>query len=557
MSSRVSIVALLALVACGPKAEEVDSGRALFTDRAADLGIDFQHETGAAGQLYMPETTGAGVALFDYDGDGDLDLYLVQSGMLEGSSDLQDRLYRNDLSAGEEWRFVDVTRGAAIQAVGYGQGVAIGDVDNDGLPDLFLANLGADQLWVNQGDGTFRDATGTSGLGDEGWGTSAVFFDFDRDGWQDLFVTRYLVWTVASHKDCRFQTGLLDYCKPASYAPTIDLLYRNLGDGKFALFGRRELGSLRTNGLGVVVADLNADRWLDIYVANDQLPNALWLNEEGLGFREEALLSGVAVNREGMAEASMGLVAEDLDNDGRIDLFMTHLDGETNTFFRNRGDGIFDDDSQTVGLAAPSLARTAFGVGAIDFDNDSWLDLVMTTGAVHVDLDQQSRGEALPLQQTDQMFRNVRGGFSEMSSSAGTDFVIPAVGRGLAVGDLDNDGDADVVINNAQGRPRVLINSTGQDGRWIGVQLQPAVLRLAEEGTPVSRGLDNDRRQVRWTRRGGSFLSSHDDRILFGLGKSSGQDEVRVDWPHRGSQAWRGLRAGLYYTLSAGAGDRP
>jgi len=522
-----------------------------------DLGVDFRHQSGASGHLYMPETYGSGVALIDYDGDGDLDIYLVQGGWLDQASAVKDRLFRNDLSEDGSWRFVDVTEESGLSATSYGQGVAIGDVNNDGLLDVFLANLGPDELWVNRGDGTFMDETRVSGLGDDGWATSAVFFDFDRDGWQDLFVTRYLVWSVAGHKECRFQTGLLDYCKPASYSPTVDVLYRNLGEGRFESFDSPEIGSLRTNGLGVVAADLNEDGWLDLFVANDQLPNALWLNDGGTRFHEDALLAGVAINNEGMAEASMGIVAEDLDHDGRADLFTTHLDGETNTFYKSRGDGLFDDETMTAGLATPSLLRTAFGVGALDYDNDSWLDLVMTTGAVHVDIEQQRTGEPLPLKQADQFYRNEMGRFAEISGEVGSDFSIPSVGRGLAIGDLDNDGDSDVVINNAHDRPRILINLVGQDHGWMGLALREESGMVAAEGTSVSLISNDGSRRVRWVRRGSSYLSAHDDRVRFGLAGAGGRTGVQVDWPRNGSTRWVGVSPGSYLNLVPGLENRP
>ena len=545
----------LNLASCSRKVEEPAKPLPEFVDRAADLGVEFQHQSGASGGLFMPETTGSGVALFDYDGDGDLDIYLVQGGWLDKPSNVEDRLFRNDLAATGEWRFEDVTLASGISARRYGQGIAIGDANNDGWLDIFLANFGADELWINSGDGTFIDQTTEAGLGDEGWATSAVFFDFDRDGWQDLFVTRYLVWSVASHKDCRFQTGLLDYCKPASYTPTVDILYRNLGEGHYEKFAEPAFGSLRTNGLGVVAADLNEDRWLDLYVANDQLANVLWLNESGSGFHDDALLAGVAVNREGMAEASMGVVAEDLDNDGLVDLFMTHLDGETNTLFRNRGDGLFDDETKTVGLATASLPRTAFGVGALDYDLDSWMDLVMATGGVHVDIAQHEAGEVLPLLQSDQFYRNDRGRFSELSAEMGDDFLTLSVGRGLAIGDLDNDGDDDVVINNAQGLARILINQRNQGADWIGLAARKPAGRSVSEGTRVTLGPAEAPSRTRWIRRGSSYLSSGDARVRFGLAGQVTPQTVTVDWLDGRSGRGERVPAGSYFLVEPGTED--
>ena len=404
------LAGLLVIGACG-RATEVSKIQPapaveLFVNRASDLGIHFQHESGATGNLYMPETTGAGVGVFDYDRDGDLDIYFVQGGSLGVASGAHDQIYRNDLTSNGSWKFVDVTDSSGVLASEYGQGIAIGDVDNDGLEDIFLANFGRDQIWLNNGDGSFRQVTKQSGLGDSDWASSAVFFDIDRDGWQDLFVTRYLHYSTATHKDCFFTTGTPDYCKPGSYTPKSDLLYRNTGNGRFEAMTEPVLTGTRRNGLGVIAADLNQDGWVDLYVANDQMPNTLWINKNGEAFEDQALVAGVALHSHGMAEASMGVVAVDLDNNGLQDLFMTHLSGETNTFYRNLGNGLFEDQTRPVGLAVPSVQWTSFGVAAIDFDNDSNLDLAIANGAVHVDQEQARAGEALPLKQPDQLFRN-------------------------------------------------------------------------------------------------------------------------------------------------------
>jgi hypothetical protein len=497
----------------------------------------------------MPETTGSGVALFDYDNDGDLDIYLVQGGTLTGGNQAKDQLFRNDLAAHGGWHFVDTTDPSRISGIHYGQGVAVADVNNDGFEDLFLANFGPDQLWINRGDGSFEPGEHSSELADTGWATSAVFFDYDSDGAQDLFVTRYLRYSVASHKDCFFTTGAPDYCKPGSYTPVTDLLYRNVGHGRFQKIADIDIDRARGNGLGVVAADLNEDGWLDLYVANDQMPNVLWINRGDGLFEDQALLAGVALNSSGMAEASMGVVAADFDNDGKQDLFMTHIDGETNTLFRNLGNGLFEDQTRRFGLAAPSVPRTSFGVAAIDYDLDGILDLAIANGAVHIDLSQLQAGSALPLAQADQLLHGQDNEYVDVSQSAGPRFVEPAVGRGLASGDLDNDGDSDLVVNNAHGPARILLTETPTASNWIGFNVEGPMSRAAEEGVRIEIELGADTRRVGWVQRGGSYLSSSDSRVIFGLGADHQVLSATVTWPGGTTRRWRQLAGKRYYTL--------
>lgn len=521
----------------------------IFSERATALGIEFQHESGATGRLFMPETTGSGVALFDYDNDGDLDIYLVQGGSITGENQARDQLFRNDLAEHSTWKFVDVTDSSGITATEYGQGIAVADVNNDGFDDIFLANFGQDQLWINSGDGRYRLSTGPGAPDDSGWAASAVFFDYDSDGAQDLFVTRYLRYSIASHKDCFFATGAPDYCKPGSYTPVTDLLYRNVGQGRFQKITGTDIDRIRGNGLGVVAADLNEDGRLDLYVANDQMPNVLWINRGDGLFEDQALLAGVALNSFGMAEASMGVVAADFDTDGKQDLFMTHIDGETNTLFRNLGDGLFEDQTRRFGLAAPSVPRTSFGVAAIDYDLDGLLDLAIVNGAVHIDLDQLQEGSALPLAQADQLLHGQGDAYVDVSPMGGARFIEPAVGRGLASGDLDNDGDPDLVVNNAHGAAKLFVAEAPAASNWIGFKVEGQMSRAAEEGVRVEIELGPDNRRVGWVQRGGSYLSAGDSRVMFGLGDHPQILSVTVTWPGGTKRRWGRLVGRRYYTL--------
>ncbi len=410
----------------------------IFTDMAGRLGVDFVHFNGMSGEYYMAEINGAGCALFDYDGDGDLDVYLVQGNMLgEGKTladarfppqhllPLRDRLYRNDLAVSADGQrklgFTDVTEQSGQPAVGYGFGVAAGDVNNDGWLDLYLTNFGSNQLLVNNGDGTFRDATRESGTDDKRWSVPAAFLDYDRDGWLDLFVGNYVEFTYKLHKICRTAAGERDYCGPAAYQRVTDRLFRNRGDGTFEDVSiRSRIQSVPSKSLGVVTADFNGDGWIDIYVANDLVENQMWISQGDGTFSDEALLAGSAVNAEGRPEASMGVDAADFDGDGDEDLFMTHLVAETNTLYLNNGSGMFEDASIQSGVGVASWSHTGWGTLWFDYDNDGWLDLLIANGAVRAIEELEQKGDPYPFHEPNQLLRNLGNGrFEEVTGRAG------------------------------------------------------------------------------------------------------------------------------------------
>ena len=505
------------------------AGADLFVDAAEQTGLRFEHSAGARGDFHIPEIMGSGVALLDYDNDGDLDVFL-----LGGAA--PDRLFRNRLSEDGRLRFEDVTESAGLLAsVHHGMGVAVADVDNDGDLDLFISRFGPDQLLLNQGDGTFRDAEsgsgpGGAGLGDPGFGASAAFLDYDGDGLLDLFVTRYNGFTVAGNKECRGPTGVRDYCSPLEYPPLPDRLYRNLGGGRFedvtALAG---VDQAFGNGLGVVTADLNADGRPDIYVANDKTANQLWLNQGDGRFVDDALAAGAAYNQDGMAEAGMGVTAGDYDGDGDLDLFVTHIRGESSTLYRNDGAGGFEDVTAVEGLAAPSLAATGFGVLWLDYDNDGRLDVLAVNG--HVTRPDAASRERFPYGQPNQLFRNTGRGFVDVTAQAGAALRRAGVSRGAAFGDLDNDGAIDVVINDADGPAQLLLNQASAGRRWLLVRL------LTEDGKRDAYGARAKLMRAGavplWRQVGtdGSYLSANDPRLHFGLGDADAVEALEVIWP--------------------------
>ena len=417
---RSAALALAALLAASGAAAQPP-----FIDRAAESGLDFVHFNGMSGRKYILEVSGSGAALLDYDNDGDLDAYLVQ-GALAGPGveladaifpppadrPLGDRLFRNDSAPGPDGsmvlRFVDVTEASGIVAEGYGMGVAVGDYDNNGYADLYLANFGSNQLLRNRGDGTFEDVTEAAAADDPRWTVPAAFVDYDRDGWLDLFMANYVDFTYARHTVCSLPTGVPDYCSPLAYRPVGDRLLRNRGDGTFEDVTRRSgIDDAFGNGLGVVTADFNGDGWPDIYVANDMMANQMWINQGDGTFVDEGLLAGSALNEEGEAEASMGVVVGDVDADGDLDLFMTHLAGETNTLYLSDGAGGYTDGTRRSGLGRASWEYTAFGTAWLDLENDGWLDLIIANGAVSTIETLASAGEIYPLHQPNQLFRNL------------------------------------------------------------------------------------------------------------------------------------------------------
>jgi hypothetical protein len=577
----IGVLALLLLAGCGgnpsdhsgpnsTSAGEVD----WFSDRGKDAGIDFVHVNGMSGQFYMTEIMAPGVALFDYDNDGDLDIYLVQgSGFrvqgsgsrfrVQGSEADQDsrftgRLYRNDLEVRpdgtRQLHFTDVTDQSGIVSRDYGMGVAAGDFNNDGCVDLYLTNFGRNQMFRNNCDGTFSDVSKTSGTDSVGWSVSAAFVDIDRDGWLDLYVGNYLRYSLEGNTPCYSPFGALGYCTPRSYEALPGRLFRNRRNGTFVdVTAQSRVGSEFGPGLGVSTADFNGDGWMDIYVANDGAENQLWLNQHNGTFKNDALLAGVALPITGKAEGSMGVDAGDFDNDGDEDLVMTELAGEGTNLYVNNGAGTFEDRGSASGLEAITLPYTGFGTAWFDFDNDGWLDLLAVNGTVQIIEALRQAHDPFPLHQRRLLLRNLGNGrFENVTDRAGMAFRASEVGRGAAFGDIDNDGDIDVVVANNNGPTRLLVNNVGNRAHWIG-------LRLVGEGGRDMLGarveiVRNAGSLWRRVRSDGSYASANDPRVLVGLGNSTEPVRLRVRWPDGRLEERGDLAIDRYSTVKEGSG---
>ena len=542
-----------------------------FVEQAAAAGIDFVHFNGMSGEYYYPEIMAPGVGLFDFDNDGDLDLYLVQSQMLgKGKTikdalfppkgPLKDRLYRNDLTVGADGKrtlhFTDVTEQAGINIQTYGMGVAAADVDNDGFVDIYRTGLTEGVLLHNNGNGTFTDITAKSGTANKGgWGVSAAFVDIDRDGWLDLFVGNYLLYSVEGDIDCLSVTGQHDYCPPNSYRPQPSKLYRNKGDGTFVDITKTALvGGAYGPALGVSTADFNNDGWMDIYVGNDGMPNQLWINQKNGTFKDMAFLNGAAVNGQGNSEASMGVDAGDYDNDGDEDIFITNWLAQMNILYQNQGNAVFEDRKAASGLGAPSLAKTGFGTAWLDFDNDSWLDLMTLNGSVSMIEAQARAKDPFPLKMLNQLFRNLGNGrFEDVSARGGEPFKLLDVSRGAAFGDIDNDGDEDVVVGTANGPTRLFINNVGNKNHWLGLRLI-GVGGRDMIGARVSIVRPAGPTIWRRSRSDGSYASANDPRVLVGLGTSTAAVTVRVQWPDGKMEEWADQAIDRWTTLKQGSG---
>lgn len=529
-----------------PSETHQDSPTPWFEDLAAEAGVDFVHVRAMPQRNWLPEIMSGGAAWLDYDNDGDPDLYLVQGGRLDPGDGPPpgNRLYRND-----NGRFEDVTEASGTGHRAYGMGAAAGDYDRDGDIDLYISNVGPNVLFRNEGDGTFSDVSAAQGVDHPGWGASSSWLDYDLDGDLDLFVTNYVNWTPAQELECFSAEAQPDYCHPRHFnAPAADVLYRNDG-GRFTDVSESAgIWQARGYGLGVVAGDLNGNGWTDLYVANDGMPNQLWINGGDGRFTDRALISGTAVNLSGAAEAGMGIAMADLENDGDLDLFLTHLRGETNTLYLNEG-GVFEDVTATTGLAAASVAFTGFGTGFADFDNDGHLDLYVGNGRV-------GRRPPLetPFSEPNHLFRGLGGTrFEPVTPGGGTAIQSIDNTRAVAFADYDRDGGVDAVVVNNGGQARLLHNVVGPENGWLALEVLDAD-GLEALGARVAVAAGGD---VQWrtVNRSGSYLASNSGVLHFGLGDATRIDEVRVYWTDGSETDYGSLPARARYSLRQGESD--
>jgi hypothetical protein len=573
-----ALLCALGLSACGPadkaapaaleaSGPERLAGRPAFVEVAHQSGVSFQHINGMNGNFFYAEVIGSGVALFDFDNDGRLDMLVLQGVPLAPgaapsapAAGCTARLYHNDLVVGADGKrtlqFSDVTQASRLCSHGYGMGVAVGDIDNDGCPDVFITHFGApNQLFHNNCNGTFTDVTKKAGVGGDGrWGASATFFDFDRDGFLDLYVANYVDYKVEANKKCYASTSLRDYCAPSSYKSVPGILYRNLGNGTFEdVSVKSGITQAFGAGLGAMAVDLDGDGWIDLYVANDGSANQLWINQHDGRFKNEAEVRGSAVNGDGVAEAGMGVDIADFDNNGTEDIFLTHLTRERSTLFVNRGEGYFEDRSIEAGVAAPSVPFTGFGTAFLDYDNDGWLDIVAANGAVKQIETLRAAGDPFPMHQTKQLFHSLRNGrFEEASAQGGAAFQLSDVGRGLAVGDLNNDGATDFVVNNNNGPLRIFVNDFASPNPWLGLRLLTG--KRDAYGARVEVRRKGAATLWRRVRADGSYLSASDPRVLIGLGDAAAIDALLVHWPDGVTEFFPPPPLRQYTTFKEGTG---
>jgi hypothetical protein len=499
-----------------------------LTDVTRETGIDFIHSDGSSGQRYIVETVSAGLATFDYNGDGRIDILFLNGTALPGSTNAPStcRLYRNE----GNWKFTDVTKSAGLAVPCYALGVAIGDYDNDGHPDIYLNNFGTNLLFRNRGDGTFENTTARAGVADdpEHVGAGTCFLDIDGDGDLDLFVGHYVNFTFAKHHFVRFN-GHPAYVGPLNYPATTDRLFRNNGDGTFTdVSVESGIAAHRGAAMGMVCADFDQDGDTDIFVGNDEIGNALFVNDGHGHFEETGLRSGIAYDLNGQAHGTMGVECGDFDNDGRLDIFATSYQGESPVLFRNLGNGLFEDVSAAARANANMRPLVTWGCGMIDFDNDGFRDLFIAAGHLHDNVELFDTSTSYF--QQNRLLRNLgTGRFEEVTQSAGDGLAVKLSSRGAAFDDLDNDGDLDVVILNARREPTVLRNDSPRGNHWLQVQLRGTKSNRDGVGARVTV-VAGDRSWVDEVHSGRSYQSHYGSRLQFGLGKRDRVDRIEVRW---------------------------
>ena len=515
-------------------------------------GIRWVHSNGKSPEKYLPETSGAGCAFLDYDNDGWMDIYLVNSGKCDfftPNPPLRNALYKNN----RDGTFTDVTQEAGVAGGGYGQGVAVGDYDGDGFPDLYVTQYGRSILFHNNGDGTFSDVTEKAGVAAPGWASSAVWFDYDNDGRLDLFVGRFVDFSKELNKPCGIHDdGRHHYCIPKIYSPMPSWLFHNNGDGTFTDVSKETgIASRLGKVWGVVATDINNDGLIDLWVSNDTVANFLFVNRGKGKFDEIATTAGVAYSDAGRARSGMGVDSADFNEDGWMDLFVSNLDRELFAIYKNNHDGTFDDVALPTGIGKATKFMSGWGLKFFDYDNDGDLDLFLANGNPD-DLISSLNGE-VTYEESLMLFHNNGKSFEDVSARSGPVFATPMSSRGLAIGDFDNDGAVDVLVSVNNGAPLLLRNNASKQNHWLGIHL------IGKKSNPDAVGAKinyqaGDLKRSRTKVGGGSYLSSHDPRIVLGLGKHEKIDWLEVKWPLPSgvTQRFTELPVDRYITLVEG-----
>jgi enediyne biosynthesis protein E4 len=525
-----------------------------FEEIAQKAVLNFVTATGNTENKNQPQTMVAGIALFDYDGDGYLDVYLIGGAAIPSlekeTPAYWNRLFHNN----HDGTFTDVTEKAGLAGAGYGSGVAIGDYDNDGRPDIFLANVTGNQLFHNNGDGTFTDVTAKAGVagaklnGKKMWSVGAGWFDYNNDGLLDLFVVNYCVWEVNKDPYCRVKEGVRGYCHPKYYQPTHNTLYRNNGDGTFTDVSE-ETGIAQQfgKGMSVTFADYDGDGYLDAFVANDTTQNFLFHNLKGKKFEEVALQAGVGFAQDGIARSGMGADFRDVNNDGRPDIWHTAVENEQFPLWINEGNGEFQDETVSRGLGK-TKDMSGWGAGVADFDNDGWKDLFVARANVMDNITEQNPSRKYPEPNT--IFRNLGNGkFADVSATAGPDFQLEAAHRGVAFGDLDNDGRVDMVVSVLNGPVKLFHNITENQNHWILLNLVGTKSNRMGIGAQIQITTPDGKKQWNEVTTAVGYASSSDPRVHFGLGKNDQIKEIEIRWPSGIKQILRDVSADRILTV--------
>jgi hypothetical protein len=520
---------------------------------SAANGIAWVHTAGKSAEHYLPETTGAGCAFVDYDSDGWMDIYLVNSGkcdFFDPNPPLRNALYHNN----RDGTFTDVTAKAGVAGGGYGQGVAVGDYDGDGFPDIYVTQYGRNILYHNNGDGTFTEVTQKAGVSAPGWSSSAVWFDYDNDGRLDLFVCQFVEFSKTQSKDCRAgEDRKRGYCIPHLYKPTSSWLFHNNGDGTFTDVSKLSgIAGHRGKAWGVVASDINNDGDMDLFVANDTVANFLFLNKGGK-FEEIGEQAGVAYSAEGRPRSGMGADSADFDQDGWMDLFVANIDHEMYSLYRNNKDETFDDVAMPTGIGVATRLMSGWGLKFFDYDNDGNLDLFLANG--NPDDLIESLHPGVTYREPPILLRNMGRGFQNVSRQSGPIFATALSARGLAIGDFDNDGSVDVLIAVNDGPPLLLRNNAGKQNHWLGLTL------VGKKSNPDAIGArvtyqSSDLKRSHMKVGGGSYLSSHDPRIVLGLGQRERIDWLEIKWPRPSGlvERFTDLPIDRYITIVEGQG---